>query len=197
MSREKAKGNLPEILEAKPGTIRDIPAEPWFDTILYIDVLEHIEDAKQELVWAVERLRSGGYLVVLAPAHQWLFTPFDKAIGHFRRYSRKSLVSLMPTDVDLIKIIYLDSVGLIASLGNRFLLGSSMPTRQQIKVWDNTMVRASRLVDRLTRYSLGKSVLAVWTKRLAPSNLSSCDAWCEAFYHGRDRCSGEGHGTPS
>ena len=40
---------------------------------------------------AADRLRPGGHLIVLAPAHQWLFTPFDAEIGHFRRYSRQTL----------------------------------------------------------------------------------------------------------
>ena len=53
---------------------------------------------------------------------------------------------------------------MLASLGNRFILKSSMPNPAQIAVWDRFMVPPSRLVDPLLGYSLGKSVLAVWRK---------------------------------
>src|SRR5713226_3112427 len=62
-----------------------------FDAIAYIDVLEHIADDRQELRRAAGLLRSGGRIVVLAPAHQWLYAPFDRAIGHHRRYNTRRL----------------------------------------------------------------------------------------------------------
>ena len=43
---------------------------PCFDCILYIDVLEHIENDRQELIEAKKRLKPGGRLIILAPAHQ-------------------------------------------------------------------------------------------------------------------------------
>lgn len=46
-----------------------------FDTIIYIDVLEHIEDDREELNRAASHLRPGGHLIILSPAHQKLFTP--------------------------------------------------------------------------------------------------------------------------
>jgi hypothetical protein len=46
-----------------------------------------------------------------------------------------------------VKLIYLDAVGLLASLANRILLRSPMPTRRQIAVWDRMMIRASRAID--------------------------------------------------
>src|SRR5262245_9087881 len=67
------------------GTLADLPGSSHFDTILYLDVLEHIEDDSSELRLAARHLRRGGHLIVLAPAHQWLYSPFDSAIGHFRR----------------------------------------------------------------------------------------------------------------
>ncbi len=77
--------------EPAVGTIDTLPAEAQFDAVLYIDVLEHIEDDRAELARAAARLKPGGALIVLAPAHPFLFTPFDAAIGHFRRYTHASL----------------------------------------------------------------------------------------------------------
>ena len=64
--------------EVQVGTLRDVAAQR-FDTILYIDVLEHIEDDAGELQQAAELLRPGGRIVVLAPAHQSLFSPDRKS----------------------------------------------------------------------------------------------------------------------
>src|ERR1041385_2482183 len=52
------------------GTLSQLDAGLQFDTILYIDVLEHIENDRDELAGAATRLRTGGRIVVLSPAHQ-------------------------------------------------------------------------------------------------------------------------------
>lgn len=106
----------------------------------------------------------GGHLVVLAPAHQMLFTAFDSAIGHFRRYNREALLALTPNGLIPQKAVYLDSVGLLASLGNRFVLRSATPKASQIRLWDNFMVPLSRFIDPLTGYGFGKSVVTVWRR---------------------------------
>ena len=55
-----------------------------FDTIMYLNVLEHIEDDTKEINEAFQKLNPGGFLVILVPAHNNLYSEFDKAIGHFR-----------------------------------------------------------------------------------------------------------------
>src|SRR5205814_658951 len=111
----------------------------------------------------------GGHVVVLAPANQWLYTPFDEAIGHYRRYTKKTLEALTADHLELRRLFYLDAVGLLASLGNRLLLQRAMPNPRQIAVWDRFLVRLSRLVDPLLAYSAGKSVVGVWRKQALPS----------------------------
>jgi SAM-dependent methyltransferase len=136
-----------------------------FDSILYIDVLEHIEDDAEEMQRAAECLRPGGHLVVLVPAHQWLFSPMDDAIGHFRRYNRTNMMAAAPkSGASLVKLQYLDSVGMAASLANRMLLKSSQPSVSQIQFWDSYMVPVSTVIDGLFGYHVGKSLLAVWRK---------------------------------
>jgi SAM-dependent methyltransferase len=133
-----------------------------FDAIVYIDVLEHIQDDSTELRRASSHLSPGGALIVLSPAHPWLFTPFDEAIGHYRRYTKQSLQAVAPSHLHREKLVYLDSVGLLASLGNRFLLDRSMPSAAQIKTWDSVLVPCSRLLDPLLGGAVGKSVLGIW-----------------------------------
>jgi SAM-dependent methyltransferase len=144
------------------GGIEDLPADAVYDAAVYVDVLEHIEDDCGELTRCARRLRPGGALCVVSPAHAWLFSPFDAAIGHHRRYSRAALRRLTPEGSSLVRLRYLDSAGLLASLGNRLLLRQSLPTERQILCWDRVFVRLSRQLDPLLGYRLGKSVLGVW-----------------------------------
>jgi 2-polyprenyl-3-methyl-5-hydroxy-6-metoxy-1,4-benzoquinol methylase len=55
------------------------------------DVLEHLEKPEVLLSEIYRTLKPGGVLLVSVPAHQWLFSDFDKSIGHYRRYSREVL----------------------------------------------------------------------------------------------------------
>ena len=102
--------------------------------------------------------------MVLSPAFSWLYTPFDKAVGHFRRYHKSDLTKIAPPGAQPVFIRYLDSVGLLASLANRLLLRSGMPTQSQVLTWDRLMVPFSRMVDPLVGYAFGRSILAVWQK---------------------------------
>lgn len=146
------------------GTLSDLPADECFDCILYIDVLEHIYDDRAELAQAARRLAPGGSLVVMSPAHDFLFSAFDQAIGHHRRYDVASLSSAAPRELLCERMRYLDAVGMLASLANRFLLRRAQPTHSQIQLWDKRMVPLSRRLDPLLRHRLGKSILAIWRK---------------------------------
>jgi SAM-dependent methyltransferase len=164
ISAKLAAGELPSRCRVVVGTTNELPAKPTFDSVVYIDVLEHIEHDKPEIDRAAALLRPGGHLVVLCPAHQWLFSPFDAAIGHHRRHNRASLTALAPVGLSLVRTFYLDAVGVLASAGNRVLLRSGRPSVRQIALWDTAMVPLSRVVDRAIGYRLGKSVVAVWTR---------------------------------
>jgi len=159
-----AKNDLPSCCEARQGTIQELRPSEQFGTILYLDVLEHIENDLAEIGRAVRHLTPGGHLLVLAPAHNWLFSRYDEAIGHFRRYTRRSLQSVAGKELTLVQALYLDSVGLLASLGNRIILRASLPTQSQIAFWDRFMVPISRVVDPLLGHRAGKSVIVVWER---------------------------------
>lgn len=171
IAAEIASGSLPPCCAAVAGSLATYRQETGgaatFDAVLYIDVLEHIEDDAEEVRRATGVLAPGGRLIVLAPAHQWLYSPFDAAIGHYRRYGRADLRALTTGDLRLVMMRSLDAAGLLASAGNRFLLRDSHPTPMQIRLWDRVLVRTSRAVDPLFGFSVGKSILAVW-ERVGP-----------------------------
>lgn len=155
-------GSLPTTCAPRLGRLNDLKPDERFDTIIYVDVLEHVEDDSGELERAAGHLSPRGRLIVLCPAHQWLFTPFDAALGHYRRYNRGSLTSAGPKSLRLEQMFYLDSCGLIASGANKLLLNAAHPTAGQIFFWDRVLVRMSKHIDRLFGYRLGKSIIAIW-----------------------------------
>ena len=159
LERQPAQG----LCELFRGTVADLTAGERFDAILYIDVLEHIADDRSELSRAATHLKPGGHLVVLSPAHIWLFSRFDASIGHYRRYTKKTLLAAAPRSLKPKRVIYLDSCGLCASLGNRLLLQQNLPTANQILFWDRRFVPVSRILDPLLFFKVGKSILAIWT----------------------------------
>jgi SAM-dependent methyltransferase len=155
-------GVTPELLI---GTIESIPHGTVFDSILYFDVLEHIENDHDELRRAAGRLRPGGHLIVLAPAFQWLFSPFDEAVGHHRRYTAATLARAMPSSVEKRLLVYADSAGLLLSVANRVLLRQAAPSARQILFWDRIVIPISRLTDLAFRHVGGRSVIGVYSRR--------------------------------
>ncbi|MBL7952174.1 MAG: methyltransferase domain-containing protein [Flavobacteriales bacterium] len=145
------------------GTTRDV-AGTLFDTILYIDVLEHIEEPEDELNRAADLLAPGGYLIILVPAFQILFSPFDEAVGHHRRYDRGMLRKQLPHGLEQRMLCYMDSVGLLLSLGNRLLLSRAAPTVEQIRFWDTRIIPLSRSMDPLIGRSFGRSLIGVYRR---------------------------------
>lgn len=64
-----------------------------YDAAVMMDVLEHLENEDDALCWVRSILKSPeSILVVTVPAYNWLFSSHDRAVHHFRRYTRKTLV---------------------------------------------------------------------------------------------------------
>ena len=153
-----------DIVQTRAGFLSDLPDTETFDAILYIDVLEHIENDHAEMRSAYAHVAPGGRIVVLSPAHPGFYTEFDRALGHFRRYTRQTLRACAPPGAVLNCLFELDSFGLLASAANKLFLHQSMPTPKQIAFWDGCLVPISRVTDLLIGFSIGKSIVAVWQK---------------------------------
>lgn len=160
-----ANKELPSNTEIIHGTINDLDPDRKFDVIIYIDVLEHIETDALEIKKTSVHLKDEGTLIVLAPAFPFLYSTFDKAIGHYRRYTARDFKNITPSSLQLLHAIYLDSMGFFASITNRLLLNQSQPSMQQIQFWNKWLIPLSKITDRLFFFSFGKSILAIWKKQ--------------------------------
>jgi hypothetical protein len=156
-----AKGKNPD-LEFNCGDISSLHflAEPR--VLIYADVLEHIEDDLQELLIASKLLASNSYIGILVPAHQHLFSNFDKKIGHFRRYSLDSLYAVVPPGFSVKFAKELDPIGyFLARLSKKFLDKGEISILQ-VRFWDR-LIPLTKLLDSLGLFP-GKSILMVVKK---------------------------------
>ena len=136
-----------------------------FDTILYMDVIEHIEDDIKELNYAISKLKKDGKLVIIVPAFSLLFSDFDKSVGHFRRYRKKNFLDYQNDKAELIEMKYFDSIGfIILFLSKIFKFKGNKKAVLGIKVW-NLLIPLSAFIDKIFFHSLGKSLLCVYKKK--------------------------------
>jgi ubiquinone/menaquinone biosynthesis C-methylase UbiE len=161
-------GKNPHTIKCKivNGTINDLLADDLFDTVLYIDVLEHIENDREELDKIKRHIKPNGMMIILAPAYNFLYSNFDRSIGHYRRYNKDMLKEIIPPGFEIIKMEYLDSAGVVASMANSLILKRPIPTYRHIRIWDNFLIPASKFIDSLTFHVIGKSILSICQKNI-------------------------------
>tara|TARA_B100001093_G_scaffold203014_1_gene195019 strand:- start:1058 stop:1747 length:690 start_codon:yes stop_codon:yes gene_type:complete len=149
-------------INIKNETIYNVSGE--FDVILYLHVLEHIEKDMAELEEAKKKLKKNGYLIIMVPAHQKLYSNFDKAIGHFRRYERDFFIDDL-INLERIKLLSLDTIGyLLYSLNKIFFKNESFPSNFKIFIWDKIFTPITIFIDFITSYKFGKCILAIYKK---------------------------------
>ena len=136
-----------------------------FNTIIYLNVLEHIKNDKQEIINAFNKLKKNGNLIFLVPAHQKLYTKFDKAIGHYRRYEADFFKNSKPKKAIISKLIYLDFLGYLLYFFNKIFFKEEVyPSRYKILLWDKIFMPMTIIVDFFSQYKFGKNILCVYKK---------------------------------
>lgn len=160
-SLNKNFGNMSniEIFESSVANI-----EKKFDTILYFHVLEHIKDDVQEIAIATDKLNSGGHLIIMAPAHEKIYSNLDKAVGHFRRYE-KNFFKRNFNNLELVNLKYLDSIGYILYYLNKIIFrNETFPSDFKIFLWDKIFTPLTVLIDFFSCYKFGKCIIAIYKK---------------------------------
>lgn len=135
-----------------------------FDSVFSLNVVEHIKDHELALCNASKLLRSGGTLVILVPAYQWLYNGFDKMLEHHRRYTRKQLEALMSPYTNIIHSQYFNCAGIAGWFISGSVLRKKLLPGGQMKLF-NLLVPAFRVLDRLVNKAIGLSVIVAGTKR--------------------------------
>lgn len=135
-----------------------------FDTVVCLNVLEHIKDDSSALNNLFKLLKKEGRLILLVPAHQFLYGEIDKSIGHFRRYVKRQLISKLKQTG--FKIVSSRSLNFLGALG-WFIAGKVL----RLNTVGETNIKIFNLIapfilplEDLFEPPIGTSILAVAKK---------------------------------
>ena len=135
-----------------------------FSTIIASNVVEHIEDDHLAIRNCKSMLRTGGRLVILVPAYNWLYNGFDKELGHFRRYNKKTLKNLfLDEGFDVVHSQYFNFVGIFGWWFNGSVLKKKILPKNQLILF-NKLIPLIKLADKIVMRQSGLSVIAVGEK---------------------------------
>jgi len=136
-----------------------------YNTVLYLDVLEHIKDDQSEIRKAISSIKKGGYLIINVPAYSHLYSKFDKDVGHNKRYEKKDFLKLLKEfKISSSQYIYYDSIGYLLSFMSKiFITNYKKNFEKKIKFWDS-LIWLSKILDKVIFNLFGKSLLVIIKK---------------------------------
>ena len=132
-----------------------------FDTVISLNVLEHIEDDGLALRHMWQLLRPGGRLVLIVPSHSWLYGAMDSSIGHYRRYSKQDMErKLRAAGFCVESHRYMNGLGALGWFVNGRLLRQEVPPKDQLKLF-NLLVPVVQLIESMVPPPFGISLLSI------------------------------------
>ena len=130
------------------------------DTIIYVNVLEHIEDDVRELELIRETLGEGGKCLIFVPAMPALFSDFDRDLGHFRRYTKPELEAKMASaGFKILRSRYFDLAGAAPWYLKYRVLKSRKLSGGAVSMYDNIVVPVMRRFESVIQPVFGKNIL--------------------------------------
>jgi 2-polyprenyl-3-methyl-5-hydroxy-6-metoxy-1,4-benzoquinol methylase len=136
-----------------------------FDTIIAMNVVEHIEDDHLAIRNCRKMLRQNGHIIILVPAFSFLYNRFDKELAHFRRYTKKTLTKLFEDEkFEIIHKQYFNAAGIAGWYLNGSILKKKLIPEDQMRIFDK-LVPLFKFGDKLVVNSFGLSVIHVGRKR--------------------------------
>lgn len=135
------------------------------DTIVYVNVLEHVEDDQKELEMIFDCLETGGHALIFVPALMALYGQFDRNIGHFRRYSKKELEDkCRSAGFEIVKSKYFDFAGIAPWFVKYRIFRSGSLSVGAVRIYDKLVIPVAKRLEALIPVPLGKNVVMVVRK---------------------------------
>jgi len=134
-----------------------------FDTVFALNVVEHIQDDRLAIANCHRLLAQGGQLILLMPAYQFLYNRYDRQLGHYRRYSRRSMDSLLSTKFGVVRTWYYNLGGIFGWFVFGTVFRGKHIREWQMSAYDK-LVGLFQLADRVTFNRVGLSILGVGKK---------------------------------
>jgi SAM-dependent methyltransferase len=156
-----------KILENKNYSVVSKVDVNTYDYIYSLNVLEHIENDKEEIIHLFNGLKPGGKIFIFVPAFNFLYSSLDKKVGHFRRYNKKMIKELVShPDIKISKLKYFDTTGFFFSIVFKLLnLQTDQVNERNIKIFDSIFFPINRILDPIFNYFFGKNVFVVLEKK--------------------------------
>jgi len=154
---------IKEGFEARPD-IDSFPDES-LPFLFSLNVFEHIADDHHAIEQIYQKLAPGGALLLYVPAFHCLWSTLDDKVCHYRRYTKKTLRTLVLPKFSIETLQYADSIGFIAALTFRLLRKDSTSlTAKSIAWYDKWIFPLSRMLDILFHRFVGKNVFVICKK---------------------------------
>lgn len=139
-----------------------------FDTIIMLNVLEHLEDDGYAIHNCRYMLKENGTFIILVPAYSFLYSRMDKELNHFRRYTSTSLKSkIIAGDFSVRKSFYFNFLGIFAWLYGKILRIKVLPSSEMN--FFNKLVPLGKVLDKIVFNKIGLSAIVVAKKQSSKS----------------------------
>jgi len=135
------------------------------DSIIYVNVLEHIADDALELRLIRQTLADRGRAFIFVPALPWLYGNFDREVSHFRRYTKPELEGKCRREgFKILKLDYFDLMGVLPWWVQYRLLRASTLNPRAVRIYDRYAVPVTRAIESVITPPLGKNLLLIVEK---------------------------------
>lgn len=133
-----------------------------FDTVFCVNVLEHIQDDVAALQTFASVVQPGGHVLVWVPAVPAAYGPLDAELGHYRRYTKRSLASAFSrAGLGLVSLRYTNPIGLLGWMYNAHVSKSRSHSPAQVKLFETLVAPWALPLERLVRPPVGLSLVAI------------------------------------
>lgn len=135
------------------------------DSIIYVNVLEHVPDDEAELRAVRETLADGGRVFLFVPALRWLYGSFDEQVGHFRRYTKPELEEkCRRAGFRVLEAGYLDLPGVLPWWLKYCVVKSPSMEPGVVRFYDRYFIPFIKAAETLVRPPIGKNLFLVAEK---------------------------------
>lgn len=162
IARERFAGKNFEVheLDASSDALLQFKGQR-LDTIVCLNVLEHVEDDVHTMRNMRQILVPGGYACLLVPVNKWLYGPMDAVDHHYRRYSRAEMTAkIEEAGLELVAQRNFNMLGIPAWFFTNRLLRRSMAAPAQYSIYDK-LVPALRAAEKAFAPPYGLSLVSI------------------------------------
>jgi SAM-dependent methyltransferase len=140
--------------------------ERGVDSVVCMNVLEHVRDDALALRNMASVLPAGGKAVLIVPAFEALYGPIDRNLGHYRRYAKRGVRALaMAAGFEVQTLRYMNSIGCLGWWVNARVLKRTAQSEGQIRVFDRYVVPVLEGVEGWVEPPFGQSLFVVLRKK--------------------------------